>query len=109
MDYQCSAVHWQRPSSVGIVRRPSSVIRRPSISPSQGALHMCGIVGYVGLKQVSPILLDGLRRLEYRGYDSAGIAVRTEDGTIAICKSQGKLSSSPTNSMGMPRVAQSAW
>ena len=36
---------------------------------------MCGIVGYVGRAQATPILLDGLRRLEYRGYDSAGIAV----------------------------------
>lgn len=36
---------------------------------------MCGIIGYVGGKQAAPILLDGLRRLEYRGYDSAGVAV----------------------------------
>ena len=36
---------------------------------------MCGIVGYVGKEQAAPILLDGLQRLEYRGYDSAGIAV----------------------------------
>ena len=36
---------------------------------------MCGIVGYVGKKQVVPVIIDGLRRLEYRGYDSAGIAV----------------------------------
>ena len=36
---------------------------------------MCGIVGYVGQQEAAPILLDGLRRLEYRGYDSAGIAV----------------------------------
>ena len=36
---------------------------------------MCGIVGYVGEKQAAPIILDGLKRLEYRGYDSAGIAI----------------------------------
>ena len=53
---------------------------------------MCGIVGYVGYKDVSPLLLGGLKRLEYRGYDSAGIAVRTADGKIVIRKSEGKLS-----------------
>lgn len=52
---------------------------------------MCGIVGYVGSRSVSPILLDGLRRLEYRGYDSAGIAVRDESGAVEIRKAQGKL------------------
>ena len=52
---------------------------------------MCGIVGYTGPRDVSPILLDGLARLEYRGYDSAGIAVRVADGTIQIRKTQGKL------------------
>lgn len=54
---------------------------------------MCGIVGYVGYKQVSPVLLDGLKRLEYRGYDSAGIAVRTDDARIVVRKKEGKLSS----------------
>lgn len=53
---------------------------------------MCGIVGYVGYKEVSPLLLDGLKRLEYRGYDSAGIAVRTAEGKIEIRKREGKLS-----------------
>lgn len=41
---------------------------------------MCGIVGYVGKQQAAPILLDGLQRLEYRGYDSAGIAVNGRRG-----------------------------
>src|SRR5436305_1745315 len=45
--------------------------------------HMCGIVGYIGSNNSVPILLDGLRRLEYRGYDSAGLAV-LEDGTHGI-------------------------
>jgi glucosamine--fructose-6-phosphate aminotransferase (isomerizing) len=50
---------------------------------------MCGIMGYVGPQEASPILVDGLRRLEYRGYDSAGIAVT--NGSIDIRKAQGKI------------------
>jgi glucosamine--fructose-6-phosphate aminotransferase (isomerizing) len=52
---------------------------------------MCGIIGYIGGKQVLPILIDGLRRLEYRGYDSAGVAV-VRNGTIELRRSAGKLS-----------------
>ena len=44
---------------------------------------MCGIIGYIGPKEVVPVLIDGLRRLEYRGYDSAGVAV-VRDGQ-SIC------------------------
>jgi glucosamine--fructose-6-phosphate aminotransferase (isomerizing) len=51
---------------------------------------MCGIVGYTGPNACVPVLVDGLRRLEYRGYDSAGIAVLT-DGDISVRKSQGKI------------------
>ncbi len=51
---------------------------------------MCGIVGYIGQKQVLPILIEGLRRLEYRGYDSAGVAVLT-NGSILIKKNVGKV------------------
>jgi glucosamine--fructose-6-phosphate aminotransferase (isomerizing) len=52
---------------------------------------MCGIIGYIGSKQVLPILIDGLRRLEYRGYDSAGVAV-VRNGSIELRRSAGKLS-----------------
>lgn len=53
---------------------------------------MCGIVGYVGAKQASPVLINGLRKLEYRGYDSAGIAVLSEDSDeILVQKSKGAL------------------
>ena len=52
---------------------------------------MCGIVGYVGAKQAAPVLLEGLARLEYRGYDSAGIALVTEAGDLFIRKRAGKV------------------
>ena len=52
---------------------------------------MCGIIGYIGPKDVVPVLIDGLRRLEYRGYDSAGVAV-VRDGGVDLRRSAGKLS-----------------
>ena len=52
---------------------------------------MCGIIGYIGPKEVVPVLIDGLRRLEYRGYDSAGVAV-VRNGEVTLRRSAGKLS-----------------
>ena len=52
---------------------------------------MCGIVGYTGPREAGPVLLDGLRRLEYRGYDSAGIALVTEAGELFVEKRAGKV------------------
>ena len=52
---------------------------------------MCGIVGFTGSIQAAPVLLDGLSKLEYRGYDSAGIAVRDGDKEPEIVKAKGKL------------------
>jgi glucosamine--fructose-6-phosphate aminotransferase (isomerizing) len=53
---------------------------------------MCGIIGYVGVNEAAPVLIDGLRRLEYRGYDSVGIAVLDDAGELTVHKQEGKLS-----------------
>jgi glucosamine--fructose-6-phosphate aminotransferase (isomerizing) len=75
---------------------------------------MCGIVGYVGPRDAAPILLDGLRRLEYRGYDSAGIALLTEAGNVFVEKKAGKLSNltdhlNGSAPAGHPGIAHTRW
>ncbi|HJD26545.1 MAG TPA: glutamine--fructose-6-phosphate aminotransferase, partial [Candidatus Blautia intestinipullorum] len=52
---------------------------------------MCGIVGFTGNHQAAPILLDGLSKLEYRGYDSAGLAVRDGSAEVEVIKAKGRL------------------
>ena len=52
---------------------------------------MCGIIGFAGRGQAAPVLLDGLERMEYRGYDSAGIAVRSETAGLQVRKTKGRL------------------
>ncbi|MFZ5943207.1 MAG: glutamine--fructose-6-phosphate transaminase (isomerizing) [Bacillota bacterium] len=74
---------------------------------------MCGIVGYIGKKEATPILVEGLRKLEYRGYDSAGVAV-LKDGRLQVVKSQGKLSFLESkllvdNPMGTIGIGHTRW
>ncbi len=75
---------------------------------------MCGIVGYIGKREAYPIILNGLKRLEYRGYDSAGIALYDGSG-IQLCKTQGKVSdleqkvSSHINTTGSLGIGHTRW
>jgi glutamine---fructose-6-phosphate transaminase (isomerizing) len=73
---------------------------------------MCGIVGYIGAQDAAPILLEGLGRLEYRGYDSAGVAVVTKSG-LKIRKSQGRVADLvaglPARFKGAPGIGHTRW
>ncbi len=66
---------------------------------------MCGIIGYTGRREAVDILLDGLEKLEYRGYDSAGVAVVSEEGTLAVQKSKGRLKVLKEQLAAMPPLA----
>src|SRR5574344_1691826 len=75
---------------------------------------MCGIVGYIGHRQAFPILIKGLKRLEYRGYDSAGVALINDDGGLNVYKTKGKVSdlvnySSDKNITGTVGIAHTRW
>ncbi len=65
---------------------------------------MCGIVGYVGRKSAKPVLIEGLKRLEYRGYDSAGVAI-IRDGQLHLCKSAGRIAGLEDRLDGEPQLA----
>src|SRR6185436_12828430 len=73
---------------------------------------MCGIVGYIGAQDAAPILLEGLGRLEYRGYDSAGVAVVGRGG-LKIRKSQGRVADLaagiPARFKGAPGIGHTRW
>src|SRR5262245_65983558 len=88
------------PASSGTSRTGSPNGRRETRTrnselSTQKAQNMCGIIGYIGDKDVVPVLIDGLRRLEYRGYDSAGVAV-VKDGHVDLRRSAGKLANLET-------------
>jgi glucosamine--fructose-6-phosphate aminotransferase (isomerizing) len=75
---------------------------------------MCGIVGYIGKREVYPILIKGLKRLEYRGYDSAGVALINEDGGLNVYKTKGKVADlenfcSDKNISGSVGIAHTRW
>jgi glucosamine--fructose-6-phosphate aminotransferase (isomerizing) len=75
---------------------------------------MCGIVGYIGKQEAYPILIKGLKRLEYRGYDSAGVALISKDGTLNVYKNKGKVSDleafvTDKNTGGSIGIAHTRW
>ena len=75
----------------GIISNHGIAAEAKSVYHPKGKDVMCGIVGFVGSEQAAPILLEGLERLEYRGYDSAGIAVVSKDKELQLKKAKGRL------------------
>src|SRR3990170_3597430 len=69
---------------------------RPAACYTENESRTCGIVGYTGPREAGPILMEGLKRLEYRGYDSAGIALVDDDGDLFVEKKAGKLANLTT-------------
>ena len=75
---------------------------------------MCGIVGYIGHRKAYGVLVQGLHRLEYRGYDSAGVALVKDDGTLQVYKSKGKVADLEAKTkgydvMGSIGIAHTRW
>ncbi len=75
----------------GVARRMLSYSPAPDGQQSENPHKMCGIVGYIGPRNAAEFLVVGLRRLEYRGYDSAGVATITPDGELAVVKAAGRI------------------
>ena len=75
---------------------------------------MCGIVGYIGKREAYPILIKGLKRLEYRGYDSAGVALINDNGGLCVYKTKGKVADleafcADKDSSGVVGIAHTRW
>ena len=73
---------------------------------------MCGIVGYTGFRDAYDIVINGLRRLEYRGYDSAGVVLETENGNFEVKKTKGKVDDLVAISNGLKntsRLTKNKW
>jgi len=90
-----------------------TTIKIPNFATLNNKEIMCGIVGYTGTKQAYPIVIKGLKRLEYRGYDSAGIALQ-QNNTVTIYKKKGKVSDleesiGTANVMGTTSIGHTRW
>src|SRR3954462_6992013 len=101
------------PGGSRLPRCPSDSCAASSTDSEREREHtMCGIVGYVGPQDAAPILLQGLSRLEYRGYDSAGIAVCTRSG-LKIRKAKGRVADLaaelPARFKGAPGIGHTRW